>query len=128
MAAHNTFSRAVAADEAAIGDNLCALESRLVDREGEASSGALQVSTHRDMFIRIGRWALVGGGLFACRGVENALWQFVYDNWGTIVPLANSYGAGFGQWFMGNMTKVSDFAGMAAHVEVRPVLRTREPK
>ena len=113
---------------AAIGDNLRALEARIVDREGEPSSGALQLSTHRDMLIRIGRYALVGVSTIVLGAAGSGVWQFVYDNWSTIVPLANSYGAGFGKWFMGNMTKVSDFAGMAANVEVRPVLRTRAPK
>ena len=58
MAAHSAFSLAVAANETAMGDNLRALEARVVDREGGASSGALQVSVHRDILIKARRYSL----------------------------------------------------------------------
>ena len=40
--------------------------------------------------------------------------------------LASSYGAGFAHWFSGMIAQVSDFAGLAAHVEVKPVRGKRE--
>jgi hypothetical protein len=128
MAAHSAFSRAVAADMYSMGDNLRALEARLVDREGEASSGVLQVSVHRDMFIRIGRYALVDGKTIVLGALGSGLFAFVYENWSVILPLAKSYGTGFAQWFTAMIAQVSDFAGLAAHVEVKPILRKREPK
>jgi internalin A len=128
MAAHNEFSRAVAVDVAAMGDNLRALEARLVDREGEASSGALQVSVHRDILIKARRYSLTRTEAVLLGAAGSGLWQFVFENRDVIMVLANSYGAGFAHWFSGMIAQVSDFAGLAAHVEVKPILRKREPK
>lgn len=128
MGAHQAFSRAVAADMAAIGDNLRALEARVVEREGEASSGAIQVSTHRDMFIRIGRYSLTRTEMLVIGAAGSGVWQFVYDNRDLILLLANSYGAGFAQWFGGMIAQVADLAGLVGHVELKPILRKREPK
>ena len=128
MAAHTALSLAVAADRAVMGDNLRTLEARIVEREGEASSGALQVSVHRDILIKARRYSLTRTEAVLLGAAGSGLWQFVFENRDVIMLVANSYGAGFAHWFSGMIAQVSDFAGLAAHVEVKPILRKREPK
>ena len=120
--AHDAMSRAVASDEVAIGDRLRDLETRLSDRDDPSSTGAMQVSVHRNLLIRIGRVAkvVVGGA------AGSALWYFVQANSETILPLLSSYGVAFADWFLAAMSQVEQLAGVFANAEKRPIERPRK--
>ncbi len=123
IAAQNAMSAALAADEAAVGPNLRALENDVLSREPDATGYAVQDALHRNVLIRLGRWALARTtGVF-----EGVVASFVtlllQSNWPLIADAVQLYGPGFARWFLSAMARVQDLAAVMANVEMRPIGR-----
>ena len=119
-AAHDRMSAATAADPAAIGDGLRALEGRMESAPAEVAL-VTQRAAHRNMLWRIGVGGLfvVGNvGLNVATNVVSAHYQpqivaFVQTNWTILMQVAATYGSAFAEWFAASVGSVPDLATLS---------------
>ena len=111
------MSAVTAADQAAIGDRLRALEGRM-DSLPPAAAIVTQRATHRNMRWRIGAVVVGGIGLPIATNVVSAHFQhqivaFVQTNWPILMEVASTYGSAFAEWFAVSMGSVPDLAALS---------------
>jgi len=118
-AAHDRMSAVTAADQAAIGDRLRALEGRMESVPAEVAL-VTQRAAHRNMLWRIGVGAVfIGGiGLNVATNVVSAHYQpqivaFVQTNWPILMQVAGTYGSAFAEWFATSVGSVPDLATLS---------------
>lgn len=116
QAAQDELSVVVVADEAAIGDNLRGLESRVMAQIDRSVRDAVQGALHRNMLHKVGMLAAVGAfgvasnvaaGLIA-EVHGGAIIGFVSTNWAVLTDVAASYGGSFLSWFHAVLLQVPD--------------------
>jgi internalin A len=116
-ATHDRMSEVTAADPAAIGDGLRALEGGM-DSFPPAAAIVTQRATHRNMLWRIGAVVVGGIGLPIATNVVSAHYQhqivaFVQTNWPILMEVAATYGSAFAEWFAASMGSVPDLATLS---------------
>ncbi len=115
QAAQDALSLVVAGDEAAIGDNLRAMEARIMAGVDSSVRAAVQGAVHRNLIWKIAAVAVVGVygvGQSLVAGVVQphlgAVLEFAAANWAVLTEVAASYGGGFLSWFHAVMLQVPD--------------------
>jgi internalin A len=118
-AAHDRMSEVTAADQAAIGDGLRALEGRMDSLPAEVAL-VTQRAAHRNMLWRIGVVSMfaVDVALNVATNVVSAHYQhqivaFVQTNWPILMEVAATYGSAFAEWFAASMGSVPDLATLS---------------
>lgn len=127
QAKHDALSQATASDDAAIGENLRAVEKRTDEAETPAEKLAIQDPLHRGMIVRLGRWALSGGtivvGAVVVDLIKAPIVAYVQANMPLLWDVAGLYGAKFQIWFGMALSELKEFAGPLAAIEFKPTKR-----
>ena len=116
QAAQDAMSAAVAADDAAIGDQLRAMEARMADEIDRSVRDAVQRALHSNVIHKVGMLAAAGAlnvGLGVTAGIVAnyhgaAIVSFVSTLWAILSEVAASYGNPFLSWFHAVIAQVPD--------------------
>ncbi|MEM9247452.1 MAG: hypothetical protein AAGB05_02015 [Pseudomonadota bacterium] len=110
QATHDRLSEATSQNTDAFGDRLRSLEERVLAEAGTPEAQVVQEEIHRNVFIRIGRWALATTGAITIGWTVNlttpAIGEFIAKNWPLLVEIAGLYGPAFQSWFVGAVSSI----------------------
>lgn len=127
QAAHDAMSKVVADDQDTMGERLRALEERLLNRQGETSTEALQNSVNRNLLIRMGRELIVIDGRSITQSViASAIVLFAQANSEVIMALLSTYGPALTHWFAAAVSDIKELTGVFANIEAKPI--NKKPK
>lgn len=132
QAAQDEMSRRVAADAAAIGDRLRALE-QIVANSLTPEAKEAQKAVNRNLLWKIAASCLrFSGQVTVGLGIAVTATQFtpaitnlVSSNWAVLTDAAATYGPQFARWFITSVTQIPEFAGLAANVPPKPKAPTK---
>jgi internalin A len=126
-AAQDAFSAALVERPDAVGPRLRAYERTILDTRDDAARAPVQEAAARNIFIRVGRAALVRGETVVLGALGSAVFAFLASTSATWLPVLQLYGQPFAQWFLSAIARVPELAALAQSVDPA-LLRSVPPR
>jgi internalin A len=126
-AAQDAFSAALVERPDAVGPRLRAYEQAILDTRDDAARAPVQEAAARNIFIRVGRAALVRGETVVLGALGSAVFAFLASTSAAWLPVLQLYGQPFAQWFLSAIARVPELAALAQSVDPA-LLRSAPPR